>query len=137
MVEVTALTFDREFRSTEIWTDGVFAALRGLEFDHHVQSASCLDGILDELATRQLLDDAAAAARLTARDGVQRTVQVGSNSVEIAPEGQLPVPASHGPIQVQDVWRRVATRLEQKAKQTLGGPPAWLRLDDVGALPSH
>jgi hypothetical protein len=134
LVEVTALTFDREFRETETWTDGVFAALRALEIRHHVQAASCLDEVLDDQTTLQLLDDAEAAARLTSEDGIHRTAGVGANTVELAPEGQLPSPRSNRPMQLQDVWRRVATRLEQKAKQTLGGPPAWLRLDDVGAL---
>jgi len=134
VIEVTALSFDREFRTVETWTDGLFAALRTLEYYHHVATASCADEVLDDQATDQWLADIEQAAQLTSIDGVHRTVRSGSNTVEIAPDGQLPDMRSTGPLQQQDVWARVGTRLEEKANQTCGGPPAWLRLDDVGAL---
>lgn len=134
LVEVTALGFDREFQTVEAWTDTVFAAFRGLERRHRVETASCLDELLDNEDTADWLARAEDAALLTAEDGLHRTVQSASCTVTIAPEGQLPEVRWTGPMHTQDVWARVATRLQEKAKQTRGGPPAWLRLDDVGAL---
>jgi hypothetical protein len=42
-------------------------------------------------------------------------------------------PIFTGPPIIGDVWQRVAIRIAEKAKQTVGAP-SWLRIDDTGAL---
>jgi hypothetical protein len=81
------------------------------------------------------LADIEDACQRTATDAEHRAVRYGGNIVEIDPAGQRPEPAtSSGPLVAGDLWTRVAARLETKVRQTRGGPPAWLRIDDIGMM---
>lgn len=135
LVELTITGYDREFRILETWTEKLRLAFFGIEARHHVDTTRRIEAMLDDEQTRQWLAEVDTAARLTAADGTPRTVRHEGAVAEVFPEGQRPTSTiSTGPAQFHDVWGRVAARLEEKAKQTRGGPPAWLRIDDVGTM---
>ncbi len=135
LVELTITGFDREFRMLEGWKEKLRQAFFAIEARHNVDTTRRIDAVLDDKQTVQWLAEVDTAARLTAADGIPRTVRLKGAVAEVLPEGQRPTSTvSTGPAQFHDVWGRVAVRLEEKAKQTRGGPPAWLRIDDVGAM---
>jgi hypothetical protein len=135
LVELTITGYDREFRVLETWLEKLRLAFFGIEARHHVDTTHRIEAMLDDEKTGQWLAELDTAARLTAADRTPRTVQHEGAVAEVFLEGQRPTSTvSTGPAQFRDVWGRVATRLEEKAKQTRGGPPAWLRIDDVGTM---
>jgi hypothetical protein len=135
LVELTITGYDREFRVLEAWLEKLRLAFFGIEARHHVDTTRQIEAMLDDQETRQWLAELDTAVRLTAADATPRTVRLEGAVAEVFPEGQRPTSTvSTGPAQFRDVWGRVAARLEEKAKQTYGGPPAWLRIDDVGTM---
>ncbi|MBO4140071.1 hypothetical protein J5U46_07925 [Micromonospora tulbaghiae] len=135
LIETTVIGFDRDFRSIESWTDGLRRVLQVLESRHEVETVAQLDEVLDEADTEQWILSITAAALATGEDGKHRTVRAGECSVQVFAKGERPPgPILTGPALTNDAWLRVATRIASKIKQTSGGPPAWLRIDDVGTL---
>jgi hypothetical protein len=135
LVELTVTGYDREFRMLEAWLEKLRQAFFAIEARHRVDTTRQIEAVLDDKQTVQWLAEIDTAARLTLADGTPRTVRLEGAIAEVFPEGQRPTSTlSTGPAQFHDVWGRVAVRLAEKAKQTCGGPPAWLRIDDVGAM---
>jgi hypothetical protein len=63
-----------------------------------------------------------------------RTITWRDSETGVFPAGRRPAGRIFsGPAVFGDIWRRVATRIGDKAEQTTGCP-AWLRIDDTGAL---
>ena len=135
LVEITVVSLDREFRRSQAWSESLWHGIRELEERYRVEVFRRMDEILDKDATAQWLTDIEAGCRLTARDERTRTVTHGANTAEIFPEGQRPgTTVSEGPPLAADLCKRVEARLGSKARQTVGGPPAWIRIDDIGTM---
>jgi hypothetical protein len=135
LIEITVLSLYRDFRAAERWSDTLTRAMLALQQRHPVELTYHAEEILDGPATTLWLADIEDACRHTAADGEHRTVKYSGNIMEIYPAGQRPQSAtSAGPLVTGDLWTRVATRLETKVRQTHGGPPAWLRIDDIGMM---
>ncbi|MEV1143240.1 hypothetical protein [Micromonospora sp. NPDC049799] len=135
LIETTVIGFDRDFRSIEDWTDRLRRAFQVLEHRDQVETVAQLDEVLGEAETEQWLLNISAAALATGKDGKQRAVRAGECSVHVFAKGERPAGTIlTGPALTSDAWLRVAARLASKVKQTSGGPPAWLRIDDVGTL---
>lgn len=133
-VEVTTLGLDREFRAVNRYCDGLHDRLRTLEFEHGIEIACQADEILPDPELTPWLDDLALAARRTAEDGKTRTVSHRENKADVFAAGQRPAgQVFSGPMISTEAWRRVGTRIAEKGRQTADGP-AWLRIDDTGAL---
>ncbi len=133
-VEVTALGLDREFRAVNRYCDDLHAQLRALELEHGIEVACRADEILPDAELAAWLDELARACQLTATDGQTRAVSHGQNNADVFAAGQRPAgQVFSGPMINTEVWRRVGARIAEKARQTAGSP-AWLRIDDTGAL---
>lgn len=133
-VEVTTLALDREFRAVDQYSNQLHVLLLALEREHRVEITCRAAEILadDEVASWE--QKIAEACRNTAADGVTRTVGYRASQVEVFAQGRRPAGSIlDSPMITGDVWPRVATRIVEKAKQTLGCT-AWLRVDDTGAL---
>lgn len=135
LIEITQLSLDRDFRLAEAWTDRLVHEFFALEVRYAVELVRRATEILDDEATEQWLTDVEKACQRTANDGRHRTVAHSGNTAEIYPPGQRSgTSISEGPLVTGDLWKRVAARLNDKIKQTHGGPPAWLRIDDIGTM---
>jgi hypothetical protein len=133
-VEVTALGLDREFRAIDRYCDRLHALLRGLEHQHGVELACQADEVLPDTELTAWLDEIAQACQCTAADGNTRTASRRENRADVFAAGQRPAgQVFSGPTVISEVWSRVGTRIAEKGKQT-AGRPAWLRIDDTGAL---
>jgi hypothetical protein len=133
-VEVTTLGLDREFRAVNRYCDHLHGRLRNLEFEHGIEIACQADAVLPDAELTAWLEDLALAARLTAADGKTRAVSHGENNADVFAAGQRPAgQVFSGPMINTEAWRRVGTRIAEKARQTVGSP-AWLRIDDTGAV---
>src|SRR6266540_924090 len=135
VVEITVLSFDREFRAAQAWSDRLVRAFFALERRHQVELVRRAEEVLDDDATTQWLTDIEDGCQRTAADGRHRAVRRGGNTAEIFPQGERPgTHTIEGPPISGDLWTRVAARLAEKVKQTRGGPPTWLRIDDIGTM---
>jgi hypothetical protein len=133
-VEVTALGLDREFRAIQRYSDALQGQLHGLEIRHHVDLTCRASEVLADMDLAAWLEKIGRACAQTASDGRPRTIEQGENQASVFPAGERPGKEVYsGPAVRSEVWRRVAVRIGQKAAQTAGGP-AWLRIDDTGAL---
>jgi hypothetical protein len=133
-VEVTTLGLDREFRAVNRYCDHLHAQLRALELAHGIEIACQADEILPDAELTAWLDELARAGQLTAADGKTRTVPHGENKADVFAAGQRPAgQVFSGPMINTEAWRRVGIRIAEKGRQTAGSP-AWLRIDDTGAL---
>ena len=133
-VEVTTLGLDQEFRAVEQYCDRLHGLLLALEHEHQVEIACDAGEVLADDDLQDWAHEIAEACRATAADGTARNVAYRASRAEVFAEGQRPVGRIfHGPVIVGDVWRRVAVRIAEKARQTIGSP-TWLRIDDAGAL---
>jgi hypothetical protein len=133
-VEVTALGLDREFRAIDLYCDRLHDLLRGLEREYGVELACHADEVLSDTELTAWLDEIAQACQCTAADGSARTIRRRENHADVFAAGQRPAgQVFSGPVVNGEVWRRVSTRIAEKAKQTIGNP-SWLRIDDTGAL---
>lgn len=133
-VEVTTLGLDHQFQAIDQYCDRLHSLVRALEREHQVEITCDADEVLPDDELRGWVQEIAQACRATTADGAARTVSYRANRAEVYPEARRPAgPIFHGPVIIGDVWQRVAVRIAEKAKQTVGGP-AWLRIDDTGAL---
>lgn len=133
-VEVTTLGLDRDFRAIDRYSDQLHGLLWALEREHQVEISCYAHEVLAAGQLDSWLQEIAQACRATAADGTARTVRYRENHLEVFAEGHRPAgPIFSGPVIRGDVWRRVADRIAEKARQTIGGM-AWLRIDDTGAL---
>lgn len=133
-VEAAALGLDREFRGIERYCDELKSQLRRLERQHQIELTCRSAEILGEEDLSAWLAEIGQACERTAMDDHARTVVWGGSEAGIFPAGQRPAGRIFsGPVVTGDVWRRVAVRIGEKAKQTTG-TTAWLRVDDTGAL---
>jgi hypothetical protein len=133
-LEITALGLDREFRRIDQYCNKMHHLLRGLEVAHGVDIVCHCDEVLEEDELSSWIGRLDQASQRTAIDFHSRTVNLRQSHASVFPEGQRPTGATFtGPSVNGEVWRRVATRIADKAKQTIGNP-AWLRIDDTGAL---
>jgi hypothetical protein len=133
-VELTRLGLDREFRAIERYCDELKGRLQQLERQHEVELVCRSAEVLSEKDLAVWLAEIGQACERTAVDGQTRTVARNGSETSTFPAGQRPAGRVFtGPVVTGDVWRRVATRIGEKAEQTTGRA-AWLRIDDTGAL---
>jgi hypothetical protein len=133
-VEVTALGLDREFRAIDRYCDRLHDLLRRLEREYGVELACHADEVLSDAELAAWLDEITQACECTAADGSARIIRRRENHADVFAAGQRPAgQIFSGPTVNTEVWRRVGTRIAEKAKQTIGSR-AWLRIDDTGSL---
>src|SRR5439155_17446822 len=77
VVEITVLSFDREFRAAEAWSDRLVRAFLALEHRHQVGLVRRAEEVLDNNATTQWLTDIEDACQRTTADGRHRRVRHG------------------------------------------------------------
>lgn len=133
-VEVTTLGLDREFRAIDRYCGQLEFQLHAFEREHGIEISCRAAEVLDGEELSAWLDEIAHACQLTASDGAVRAVSHRDSQAEVFPDSQRPAGCVFtGPAITGDVWRRVGTRIAEKARQTIGSP-AWLRIADTGAL---
>lgn len=135
-VEVTRLDADRDRRDYDSWCDRLRAAMWTVELQLDVTvagetDASALDDLDIEAFTSRVRDVAADVSRQKA----ERHVDGPGIRVTVWP-GRLtgPLTAFSYPLLAGDMWTRLGRRMVEKAEQTKGGPPAWIRVDDQGGI---
>jgi hypothetical protein len=135
-VEVTQQGMDREMRLVEEFDGRLGDALFALRCQYDVDfSGEAGREAVDELDLDAFVSTLAQVA-VGVRDGGRavRVEDVGID-VTVSPAGTLTGrPSFRFPPVGGDCWGRTARRLAEKARQTEGGPPAWLRLDEAGGM---
>jgi hypothetical protein len=133
-VEVTTLGLDHQFRAIDHYSDRLHLLIGSLEREHHVEITCQARDVLPDDELSGWLQEITQACQATAADGARRSASHGASRADIfAAGGRPPGPVFSCPMITGDTWRRVAVRIAEKAKQTIGGS-AWLRIDDTGAL---
>lgn len=133
-VEVTRMAMDRDMRKLDRWSDHMSLRLQKAQMDTGVSIAVTAQRSLDSLEAEAFVEAVSAAAAATGRDGMDRAFAQFGCHAEIRPSDDAPMFSFEGPATSSDAYGRLATRLVSKARQTLGGPPAWIRLDEVGGM---
>ena len=135
-VEVTQQGMDREMRLVEEFDrqlgDAMFAMRvhYGVDFSGEA-GREAVEG-LDLAAFVSQLAHVAAQVR---DRGEPLPVEAVGIDMTVWPSGSMPgTPSFSFPPVGGDCWERTSRRLVDKARQTEGGPPAWLRLDEAGGM---
>jgi hypothetical protein len=135
-VEVSRLAMDRAMRRVSGWCHRLHMIILSVEAANNV----AVGGEADEEAVTgcdldrvgQRLHEAAAIVRAS---GMARTVRDVGVRLTVARRDGPDAPTTFtGPPEASDPIRRLLARLRSKADQTAGGPPAWIRLDELGGL---
>jgi len=135
LVETTALFRSRLDRDAEEYEDRFQWAVRAVEHRHRVHCITHLDDHLDQQGTQEWLSAVDAAARQVRAAGVSQTVATEAGRVRIqvsAPAGGATVFA--GVLRSGDGWRRLGRAIRDKARQSAGPVPVWLRIDVLDGL---
>ena len=110
--------------------------MRLLQVNHRVM----IGGQAEEAAIRgcdlaELSDRLANAAAKVQLNGGRVAVEALGVRLEVTRDDDPDAPTSfQGPPTLSDPIARMVKRIWQKAKQTIGGPPAWIRIDEQGGL---
>jgi hypothetical protein len=129
LVEVTRLDEARERRDVERYSWTVNQYRFGLLVRHPVDVWLKSHETLSDDIVENWFARATEAASETAGDGNIRTVYAGANELTVGPPGSAPDNLHDGPPLAYDAGSRIARRLADKAQQTRGDTPAWIRLD--------
>jgi hypothetical protein len=134
-IEATTLAHDRDSQKITRWSDFVQLTRFTLEAQHGVSTAVRSQEWLDDAAAAIWAGELALVCAATGADGIPRTHEYQGTTTQAYSDGQRP-PGNvyEGPWLEGDLWGRVAGRLAAKIRQTAGGPPAWIRIDEVGDL---
>ena len=134
-IEVTLLGIGREPRKMDSQHQGLSSVLHSLESNHAVELTLHIERILtdDELvALRAILAEIAARC---AKDGQETSLELDYASAKAYPRGKRPDGTLQKSAALQnDLWQRVAKRLQEKASQTEGAGHTWIRIDEGSGL---
>lgn len=135
-VEVSRLGTDRNMRRVTDWCRRLDMIKLGVAFDSNVSIGGEADAeAVDHCNLDSLERDLVAAGAAVRADGVVRAVEgIGVRLVVGRQEDSTSPTTFTGPLTVSDPITRLCRRIESKGEQTAGGPPAWIRLDEVGGL---
>jgi len=134
-VEVTTLAHDRQSQEITQWSHDVQLTRFALEAEHGVSIVVRSDERLDDTAAALWADELAQVCAATGADGTPRSYDYQGTTAQVYQAGQQPSGSVYeGSLLEGDRWGRVAKRLAKKIRQTAGGPPAWIRIDEVGDL---
>jgi len=134
-IEVTLLGSDRESRKMDRQHHILGSDLRLLERDLNVELTLRVERNLtdDELASlRALLAEIAAQC---SEDGRAVSLELDYARLTAYPRGERPDGTlQESPALGNDLWQRVAKRLQEKASQTEGAGHTWIRIDEGSGL---
>ena len=134
-IEVTLLGTDREWRKMDRQHDMLGSVLHSLERRHDVELTLSVERNLtdDEVASFPAhLEEIAAQC---AEDGRAASFKLDYAHATAYPPGERPDGTlQEGPSLGNDLWQRVAGRLQEKASQTEGAGHAWIRIDEGSGL---
>ncbi|HWO68147.1 MAG TPA: hypothetical protein VNO31_49750, partial [Umezawaea sp.] len=134
-VEVTTLAHDRSSQEITQWSHDVQLTRFALEAEHGVSIVVRSHEPLDDETAAVWADELAQVCAATGADGTTRTYDYQGTTAQVYPAGLQPSGNVYeGPLLQGELWGRVAKRLAKKIEQTAGGPPAWIRIDEVGDL---
>jgi hypothetical protein len=135
-VEISLLGTDGGMRKVTAWCHQLQAIEWSAQIAHQVMigghaEAEAIDGCdLEQFGPRLL--ECAAEVRA---DGRKRDITDVGLRLTVACQEDPEAPTSFtGPLTVSDPIKRLIARITDKAVQTSGGPPAWIRLDELGGL---
>lgn len=112
------------------YEDSLSRALNQIEIAHCVSTRTRLNGHLDGPETAAWLTQIAGAAERVGASGAPETVV--TEAVEVVVDQHVPTDGAAkfvGAPWVADGWRRLGRALQEKARQSAGPDPAWLRID--------
>ena len=129
LVEVTSQTQDKAMRAVRRYGELVQRLTWAIESDHQVVVTMTSERPLDDGDVHAWFGVVASAAGRVASGGPIEEVQWEMNVATVHPSGTQLTDIHVGPSLSGDAWPRLADRLAQKAGQTSGGPPAWIRVE--------
>jgi hypothetical protein len=120
---------DKAMRTTQRYGDLVQRLTWSVESDHPVTVTVTSKTTLGDREVHAWFGAVASAAGRVASGGPTEEVWWEANVATVHP-ARTPLTKIHvGPSLSGDAWPRLAERLVQKAGQTSGGPPAWIRVE--------
>lgn len=129
LIEVTSQTQDKAMRAVRRYGELVQRLTWAIESDHQVAVTMTSERPLDDGDVHAWFGAVASAAGRVASGGPIEKVQWEENVATVHPSGTQLTDIHVGPSLSGDAWPRLADRLAQKAGQTSGGPPAWIRVE--------
>jgi hypothetical protein len=135
LVETTTLGRTSDDILTDQFEDQLQDWLRWVEDQHGVHTITELTGRPEPEAARQWCDEIAEAAAVVAASGSPETVPCSVGTVIVRP-GDAPVGEAtfNGVPRVRDLSRRLRKLVLDKAKQSAGPYPTWIRLDGLDGV---
>jgi hypothetical protein len=136
LVETTSLGFSvLEQRALAFFHSLTFRVLE-IEMRHNVHLSGQLCDVTSPETVAEWFQKIEVAAAATAGDGISRSVSGPAGGL-VQVSGQLPTEESvrlNGALVETDPLRRMVARMRDKANQTEGASPVWLRIEDLAGL---
>lgn len=135
LVETTTLGRTNDDLVTEQFEDGLQDWLRWLEVQHGVHTITEVSGWLEPEAAQSWCDAILRAAAAVAMSGTPTTVESPAGTVSVRP-GDAPVGVAtfSGVPRERDLGRRLRKLVLDKAKQSAGPYPTWIRADGLDGM---
>jgi hypothetical protein len=135
LVEATTLGRTHDDLLTERFEDDLQAWLRWLEAQYVVHTVTKLSGRLEPEAAQHWCEEVAKAATAVTVTGKSVTVGCSLATVTVHP-GEAPVGIAtfDGVPRLRDLSRRLRKMILEKAKQSAGPYPTWIRLDGLDGV---
>jgi hypothetical protein len=112
------------------YEDSLTRAMFSVEHEHGVSTAMLLTNHMDEVETETWLTQITEAAARVRATGISETVEASGNTVAVHAQSlELGMARFTGASWFTDGWRRLGRALREKARQSAGPMPAWLRID--------
>lgn len=133
-VEITIQGKSRSVRQSEEFSDALSALTFAIEREFPVITNTVATRIVSEDEIAQWKTDVEKAASEVSCHGVPRAVEHAGIRTTLRAVIEGKGRSYDGPLVAEDAWSRFAVRVLQKAAQTAGGPPTWIRIDELGGL---
>jgi hypothetical protein len=133
LVEATSMGMPNDMREVSRFSDRALWGLQMIGVRHEVAVRGSVAAVVpDRELDSWLAEVNAAAAGISGTGRRTRIASPGAGEVELiaGPIGEGERVALSGPPVTGDEWTRLASRIEDKAKQGAGDGPLWIRIDE-------
>jgi hypothetical protein len=135
VVETTSVLRGDQDRQWELYEHRFTAEVDAVERRHRVNCVSTLNDHPDFAIIQAWLQEIDTVAAAVARTGASQTVHSSAGTVNISTDQPAPGTATRtGAPQYRDGWKRIRRALADKARQTEGPIPVWIRIDALDGI---
>jgi len=128
LVEARVLLPDDRSVAINRFSEVAFESIHRVESLYDVQCDGEMTRVLDDEKLAEMLDAVETRARLVKAGAVAPSLRLHRAMLVVNQRGTGPQQGLKGPALDEDLWPRIASRLDQKAQQTEGARNVWLRI---------